>query len=43
MVKLAPFSGLSFLRFEQLIQKFESVTRVIYACRIVPHNKIIAN
>ena len=34
-------SGLNYARFEEFIHNAESVTRIIYALRIVPDNKIV--
>ena len=34
-------SGLNYARFEEFIHNAESVTRIIYAWRVIPHNKIV--
>ena len=34
-------SGLNYARFEEFIHNAESLTRIIYALRIIPHNKIV--
>ena len=31
------------MRFEEFIQNAESVTRIFYAWRIIPRNKIVLN
>ena len=38
-----PSSGLNYARFEEFIHIAESVTQIIYAWRIIPHNKIVPN
>ena len=38
-----PYSGLNYERFEVFVHNAESVTQIIYAWRIIPHNKIVPN
>ena len=35
--------GLNYALFEEFIHIAESVARIIYAWRIIPHNKIVPN
>ena len=37
-----PCSELNYARFEEFIPIAECVTRIIYAWRIMPHNKIVS-
>ena len=38
-----PCSGLNYARFEEFIHNAESVTQIISAWRIIPHDKIVPN
>ena len=38
-----PYFGLNYARFEEFIQIAESVSRIIYAWQIIPHNKLVTN